>query len=165
MVQNMLWDREVNMIDLSQACLFLIFEVLRALNVKIVTPFIHKTMPSLWINGNYLQGVTCQKTRNFLILHKARKSAETWYSKTNVMHFLFSLLRIKGFYMVQALLAHLQEAIHKLHLVYCKRVMSVGCRRIGMVQPTDITRTQYTKCIFKEPPEDEQVMLETCRGL
>jgi hypothetical protein len=33
-----------------------------------------------------------------------------------------------------------------------------------LVQPTNIKRTQYTKCRFTEPPEDEQVMLETCRG-
>jgi hypothetical protein len=79
----------------------------------------------------------------------------TQYSETNVMHFLFSLLRIKGLYMFRALLAHLQEALHKRHLVYCVRVVSVGCTRIGvelvssstpiLVQPTDITRTQYTK--------------------
>jgi hypothetical protein len=49
------------------------------------------------------------------------------YSETNVMHFLFSLLRIKGLYMFRALLPHLQEAFHKRHLVYCVRVMSVGC--------------------------------------
>jgi hypothetical protein len=69
------------------------------------------------------------------------------------MHFLFSLLRIKGFYMFQALLAHPQEALHKRHLVYYVSVMSVGCIRIGvefhstliLVQPTDITRMQYTK--------------------
>jgi hypothetical protein len=34
------------------------------------------------------------------------------YSETNVMHFLFSLLRIKGLYMFRALLAHPQEALH-----------------------------------------------------
>jgi hypothetical protein len=39
------------------------------------------------------------------------------YSETNVMHFLFSLLRIKGLYMFRALLAHLQEALNKWHLV------------------------------------------------
>jgi hypothetical protein len=49
------------------------------------------------------------------------------YSETNVMHFLFSLLRIKGLYMFRALLAHRQQALHKRHLVYCVRVMSVGC--------------------------------------
>jgi hypothetical protein len=49
------------------------------------------------------------------------------YSETNVMHFLFGLLRVKGLYMFRALLAHPQEALHKRHLVYCVRVMSVGC--------------------------------------
>jgi hypothetical protein len=29
--------------------------------------------------------------------------------------------------MFRALLAHPQEALHKRHLVYCVRVMSVGC--------------------------------------
>jgi hypothetical protein len=32
------------------------------------------------------------------------------YSETNVMHFLFSLLRIKGLYMFRALHTHPQEA-------------------------------------------------------
>jgi hypothetical protein len=40
------------------------------------------------------------------------------YGTTNVMHFLFNLLRIKGLYMSRALLAHLQEALHKRHVVY-----------------------------------------------
>jgi hypothetical protein len=54
------------------------------------------------------------------------------YSETNVMHFLFSLLRIKGLYMFQALLAHPQEAMLKWHLVYCVLGMSVGCTRLGV---------------------------------
>jgi hypothetical protein len=33
------------------------------------------------------------------------------YSKTSVMHFLFSLVRIKGLYVFRALLAHPQEAL------------------------------------------------------
>jgi hypothetical protein len=43
------------------------------------------------------------------------------YSETNVMHFLFNLLRIKGLYVFRTLLAHPQEALHKRHLVpvYC----------------------------------------------
>jgi hypothetical protein len=49
------------------------------------------------------------------------------HSKTNVMHFLFSLLRITCLYMFRALLDHLQEALRKRHLVYSVRVMSVGC--------------------------------------
>jgi hypothetical protein len=51
------------------------------------------------------------------------------YSETNMMHFLFSLLRINGLCMFQASLAHSQEVLHKLHLVYCVRVISVGCTR------------------------------------
>jgi hypothetical protein len=49
------------------------------------------------------------------------------YSETNVMLISFNLLRINGLYMFRALLAHPQEVLHKLHLVYCVRVMSVGC--------------------------------------
>jgi hypothetical protein len=48
------------------------------------------------------------------------------YSETNVMHFLFILLRINGLYMFRALLSHSQEALHKRHFLYCLRVMSVG---------------------------------------
>jgi hypothetical protein len=51
------------------------------------------------------------------------------YSETNVMHFLFSLLRIKGLYVLRALLAHPQEVLHVRHLVNCVRVMLVGCLR------------------------------------
>jgi hypothetical protein len=54
------------------------------------------------------------------------------YDETNVTHFLFRLLRIKGLYMFRALLAHPQEALNNQHLVYCVRVMSVGCTRIGV---------------------------------
>jgi hypothetical protein len=58
--------------------------------------------------------------------------------------------------MFRALLA--QPALHKRYLVYCVRVMSVVVRSrtkatefvcyaswLHLVQPTDITRTQYTK--------------------
>jgi hypothetical protein len=51
-------------------------------------------------------------------------------SETNVMHFLLNLLQITGLYMFQALLAHPQGVLHNQHLVYCVRVMSVGCTRI-----------------------------------
>jgi hypothetical protein len=52
--------------------------------------------------------------------------------------------------MFRTFLAHPQEAIHKRDLVYCVRVVSwlhQGWSGTGAV-----------------PPEDEQVMLETCRG-
>jgi hypothetical protein len=49
------------------------------------------------------------------------------YNETNVMHFSFNLLRIKGLYMFGALLAHPQQALHKRHFIYPVRIMSVGC--------------------------------------
>jgi hypothetical protein len=56
--------------------------------------------------------------------------------------------------MFRALLARPQEAIHKQHLVYCVRVLSVGCTRIARYIPS---------AVCSASPEDEQVMLETCR--
>jgi hypothetical protein len=50
--------------------------------------------------------------------------------------------------MFRALLAYPQEVLHKRNLVYCVRIMSVGCGTVAVLQP----------------PEDGQVMLETCRG-
>jgi hypothetical protein len=84
-----------------------------------------------------------------------------------------------------ALLAHPQEVLNKRHLVYCyaswlnpvqptdiTHSQYTKCRLLHAcyaswlywVQPTDITCTQYTRCHCEVPPEDEQVMLETCRG-
>jgi hypothetical protein len=48
------------------------------------------------------------------------------YNETNVLHLSFSLLRIKGLYMFQALLAHPQKTLHRRNLVYFVRIMSVG---------------------------------------
>jgi hypothetical protein len=66
--------------------------------------------------------------------------------------------------MFRALVAHPQEALYN-GTWYIAWVLSVGCPRVGLelVQPTDIKRTQYTKCRLFRPPEDEQVMLETCK--
>jgi hypothetical protein len=52
------------------------------------------------------------------------------------MHFLFSVLRIKGLYMFLALLAHPQEALYKWHLVHYVRVMSGACTRIKVKKKT-----------------------------
>jgi hypothetical protein len=46
------------------------------------------------------------------------------YNETNVTHFLFSLLRMKGLQMFRA---NPQELLHKRYLVYYVRIMSVGC--------------------------------------
>jgi hypothetical protein len=51
------------------------------------------------------------------------------YSETNVIHFLFILLRINGLDMFRALLADPQEALHKRQLIYCLCVLSVDCTR------------------------------------
>jgi nicotinic acid phosphoribosyltransferase len=48
-----------------------------------------------------------------------------------VMHFLLNLLTITDLYTLRALHAYPQEALNKRHFVYCVRVMSVGCTRIG----------------------------------
>jgi hypothetical protein len=104
-----------------------------------------------------------------IIWFQFRKVIGHQYNETNVMHFSFSLLRIKGLYMFRALLAHPQEAPHKRHLVYCVRVMSVGCATIAVkLQSWHSQLTFYARNISSAvcvaPPEDEQVMLETYRG-
>jgi hypothetical protein len=57
--------------------------------------------------------------------------------------------------MFRALLAHSQEALHKRHLVYCIRVTSVGCTRIGV-------ESNVSSAVSVALLEDEQVMFETC---
>jgi hypothetical protein len=60
----------------------------------------------------------------FWVLCESDRQYKVQYSQTNMMRFLFSLLRIKGLYMFQELLAHPQEVLHKRHLVYCVRYVS-----------------------------------------
>jgi hypothetical protein len=84
------------------------------------------------------------------------------------MHFLFSLLRIKSLYMFRALLAHPQEVLHSdTWYIACVLYQLAAARTevelVSWLQPTEITRTQYTN-VALAPPEDEQVMLETGRG-
>jgi hypothetical protein len=79
------------------------------------------------------------------------------------MHFLFSLLRIKGLYMFRALLAYPDEALHKRPLVYLVRVSDISST------PTLVATNWQHACNIPSaacsaPPEDEQVMLEACGG-
>jgi hypothetical protein len=60
------------------------------------------------------------------------------------MHFLFSLLRTKRSYTFRALLAHLQDALHKRHLVYCVRVIYIYIYIYKNLVPT----SQSKHCIF-----------------
>jgi hypothetical protein len=62
----------------------------------------------------------------------------------------------------RALLAHPQEVLHKRHLVYCVRIMSVGCGKVAVHCKRATANWPNVVCVA--PPEDEQVMLETCRG-
>jgi hypothetical protein len=57
-------------------------------------------------------------------IHTVQNVCQDQYSETNVMHFLFGLLRIKDLYMFRALLVHPQQALLKRHLVYCVRYVS-----------------------------------------
>jgi hypothetical protein len=71
--------------------------------------------------------------------------------------------------MFRALLADPQEASHKRHLVYCVRIMSVDCGTVAVkLQPCHSQLTLYARniqnAVCSAPPEDEKVMLETCRG-
>jgi hypothetical protein len=69
--------------------------------------------------------------------------------------------------MFRALIAHPPEALHKRRLVYCLRIKSVGCGTVA-VSPWHSQLTLYARsvpnAVSAVPPEDEQVMLETCRG-
>jgi hypothetical protein len=104
----------------------------------------------------------------FLSLKEINKYLEGhMYNETKMMHFSLIFLRINGVYMFRVLLAHPQEALHKLHLVCCVRVMSVGCGTDS--QQTCLSQlTLYARNILNvvcsSPPEDEQVMLETRTG-
>jgi hypothetical protein len=69
------------------------------------------------------------------------------YSETNVMHFSINLLSINGIYIILSVIALPQEALHKLHLVYCVRVMSVGCNQDWSGTGVLILNRLNEKCI------------------
>jgi hypothetical protein len=89
------------------------------------------------------------------------------YNATNVMHFSFNLLRIRVFKIIQALLPHPQEVMHERPLMYCVRIMSVSCATIAVQLQSWHSQLTYARnipsAVCVSPPEDEQVMLETCR--
>jgi hypothetical protein len=58
--------------------------------------------------------------------------------------------------MFRALLAHLQEDLYKRHLVYCMRVMSVGCTRIGMEL---VSGKRTPVAVWKNIPKISLIML------
>jgi hypothetical protein len=62
-----------------------------------------------------------------MFLHIKQHYSNISMVKINVMHLIFNLLSTNGLYMFRALLAHPQGALHKRHMVYYLRAMSVGC--------------------------------------
>jgi hypothetical protein len=53
------------------------------------------------------------------------------------MYFLFNLLRFKGLYIFQALLANPQEALNKQHLCVLGQLAAPGLNTSILVWPTD----------------------------
>jgi hypothetical protein len=51
------------------------------------------------------------KLKNYIFVTLIGVRVVHWYNETNVIHFSFSLLRIKGLYMFRSLLAHPQDAV------------------------------------------------------
>jgi hypothetical protein len=64
--------------------------------------------------------------------------------------------------MFRVLVTHPQGSSHKRRLVYCMRVISVGCTKIEEELVSVLDNIPSAAC--GAPPEDEQAMLETCRG-
>jgi hypothetical protein len=65
--------------------------------------------------------------------------------------------------MFRALFAHHQEALHLKQLVYFVRIMSAG---FGVTNPGSCQPTKYAQSIpifvYVVPPDDEQIVIETC---
>jgi hypothetical protein len=93
---------------------------------------------------------------------------EYQYNETNMMHFSFSLLRIKGLYVFRALLSHPQEAIHKKAFSIFRAYVSWLWHRCSELQPCHgqltLDASNIPNAVCATPPEDEQVMFEKCRG-
>jgi hypothetical protein len=85
-----------------------------------------------------------------------------------VIHFSYSLLRIKGLYIFRALLAH-PEVPDIISMQYTKcRLCSTSGGWASTLQPYHSQLTyacNIPNAVCGASPEDEQVMLEKCRGL
>jgi hypothetical protein len=88
-----------------------------------------------------------------MIFRKHRKYISVpQYSVTNVMYLLFNLLNINGLYMFRALLAH------SIFLLVPPDSLQSWCSQLKL------HARNITSAVCVAPFEDEQVMLETCRG-
>jgi hypothetical protein len=85
-------------------------------------------------------------------------------NETNVTHVLLRLLGIKGPIHFSSIACSSSGDGAQTTIGILRVVMSVGCTRIGLVQPSDITRTNIQSVVCVVPPEDEQVTLKTSKG-
>jgi hypothetical protein len=90
------------------------------------------------------------------------------YNETTVMQFLFNLFRIRGLYMFRALRPHPQAALHKRHLVYCVRVMSVGYGTVAVPRKREKMKHSETVGyrgggVFNSPPGHSQILIKRSR--
>jgi hypothetical protein len=83
-------------------------------------------------------------------------SEEHHCSGTNVMHFLFNLLRIIGLYMFRALLVHPQEALHIATGYITCVLYQLAATRIGVELVSETRNIPSATC--GSPPEDEKVI-------
>jgi hypothetical protein len=92
-------------------------------------------------------------------------------NKTNVMHFSFSLLRIKGPVHVSSITCSSLGGVTQTAFGIL-RAYNVSCSAVARLQfhfnRTTALQLTYARhirnAVCSVPPEDEQVMLETCRG-
>jgi hypothetical protein len=125
---------------------------------------------------NYLQNTALMSNTDPRTKHRvincctSFNTLATTTAWNNVMHFSFTLLRIKDLYMFRALLAHLQGVLHTATW-YIACTLSVGCYQgwsgpfhsnPGSSQQT-IHASNIPSADCVSAPEYEQVMLETWR--
>jgi hypothetical protein len=80
------------------------------------------------------------------------------------MYFYSVFLRIKGLYMIRALLVHLQEALGIMRVCYVSWLHQDISATLILVQPTEKQARSIPRAVCLSPPEDEQVMLEIYIG-
>jgi hypothetical protein len=89
------------------------------------------------------------------------------YNETNVMHFSFKFIENKGPLHVSSITSLSSGGPAQTALGILRAYNSVGCAMVAVsLQSWYSQRTQYTipSAVCSANPEDEQVMLEACRG-
>jgi hypothetical protein len=134
-----------------------------------------KTLPFLQFSEfAQLSGVcTCILHFNSWLLTEykdARQRNQMYqYNETNVKHYSFSLLRIKGLYLHASSTTCLSSGVAAQTAFGILHAYKVSWMWLWKQQPCHIQLILYVcnipNAVCEAPPEDEKVMLETCRGL